>query len=48
MFFIFVLQALPQVTVLVGDVNDAGLCRVQTLAENADEPKLCEFNLPKK
>ncbi len=34
------------VTAVVGKKTDSGLCRVLTTAENADEPKYCEFPAP--
>ncbi|XP_038067649.1 galactokinase-like [Patiria miniata] len=39
-------MALPHVTVLVGNKTSTGVCRVVTTAQNADEPKTVEFNLP--
>ncbi|KAL8578288.1 hypothetical protein ACOMHN_005679 [Nucella lapillus] len=36
-------MALPMVTVVVGKKTDSGTCRVQTLAEGADEPTYTEF-----
>ena len=39
-------QALPMVTVLVGNKTDTGLCRILTTAPGVDEPKYVEFSLP--
>ncbi|XP_074648613.1 galactokinase-like [Tubulanus polymorphus] len=38
-------MALPEVTVIVGAKNDSNACRIQTLAENADQPNYVEFPL---
>jgi galactokinase len=34
------------VTVIVGTKTNTGICRVQTLATDVDEPKYVEFNVP--
>ncbi|XP_071796907.1 galactokinase-like [Asterias amurensis] len=39
-------MALPQVTVIVGNKTNTGLCRITTTAENADEPRSIEVHLP--
>lgn len=41
------LQALPLVTILVGRERDGDICRIFTLAEGPNEPKLVEFLVPK-
>lgn len=42
----FTLQALPLVTVVVGDNTEEEVCRILTTAESADEPRYVEFLLP--
>ena len=44
---LFLWQALPLVTVLVGRATTSGLCRVVTMAKHVDEPRSVEFQLPK-
>ncbi|KAK3866370.1 hypothetical protein Pcinc_028091 [Petrolisthes cinctipes] len=39
-------MALPLVTVIVGNKNESGICRVQTLTDMADRPLQVEFEAP--
>jgi len=41
------LQALPLVTVVVGQATQSGQCRVMTTAEHVDPPTSVKFPLPK-
>ena len=44
--FYELLQALPMVTLMVGQKIDGSTCRVVTLADGADEPHVTDFALP--
>ena len=46
MNFYYVLQALQQVTVVVGAKTNDGVIRVTTCSESADHPHTYQFNVP--
>lgn len=45
MTYFIILQALPQVTLVVGKKVDGSKCRVMTLAD-VDDPREVEFSVP--